>query len=1185
MNKTYLKALALFSGVVLCAGVHAQTAQKNYVNSEWVSQTPATGDGIYHSSSIVVSNQLIVTSKILNDDGNTDIATVKYTTNGDTLWMQTFDGSAGLDDYGVELASTASGDIVVIGTTQSVTGGYDYTVLRYASATGFLQWSYTWDGTANGDDIPTDIVIDGADNIYLTGGSADLLGLSDYATLKLSGAGSFQWASLYDYNDLHDAATSIELMGSRIVVSGASAASVSDWDLATLRLNSVSGTITNSHRSDIVGATITEANGMTTDIDNNVYITGYAQVGGDKNIQTIKLDSTLSLVWIANYVGDYDDVANDLGVDASGNVYVTGYTEMSAGNFKALTIKYDITGSQVWKREYGGDLDNYISGVAKKIAVTPSGDFYITGSLENQSNFNEYFFNKYDTNGKFIVSANYASVGVDNQAFDISLDGDNVYITGLSSSGGSQQTTAVKFNIANRVLSPVVIGGVESHLDDEVIIRFHKDAVIHSAIDNDQMKFGQLQDFVEADVISDMQVAYPNVTWATARTYKIFNGLKTTDTVSLSRNGFEVPVEPYWATLIVEVTGFDEVLIADTLQKSVFPDIQYSQINELYSFAVDDEFYLNQQSLHPVDYPDADINIEPAWDYETGKSHILVGIYDSGLKHNHEQFRGGIDPEDGKVRGGKDYYTGGDLATIDDDGDPVSGAPSSGHGTKVTGIIGAYSNDSTGIAGVAGGYWPFPPGEVIATDPVPEADKGVSLYGFRVVTGGILSVDATASALIEGALSTPDYGYGLHIMNCSFVKNIDAWEADTLRLMYDAQKTAFTHNTILVAGKGNTGGETELTPAYALKEFWTIAVGGSDTAGYKHPNSSFGGGVDVIAPYSTELIFTTDNTGIDHYTSFNGTSASTPHVSGVAALMLSYLNDTVPSNDNLTPDDVEFLIQRYAHDLDVLPYSEDYDSLSGWGLLDAGNVMDHINKEEYYLKHFYGSYTWNPGVGSNVLIDTDEIFKDFFTEYHPVGDYRGEIWSCPGTKTYTLNPGDVIIDAWPVHSRTNVIKDLVGVPESERGLQAYEPELKLASAGIVAAGFGGVTLHITELPDGTPTDFWYPIGPGDQFFWGFTLHIQSDFASIDEEEDILTLSCYPNPATSMVNVVFNLDENTIGTIEIIDLQGRVVEKLEEREYLAGQQIIDFYVNDLESGIYTVKLTLDNKTYNAQFVKN
>ena len=41
-------------------------SQKTYTNTEWVNQTPAVGDGIYHSSSIVVANKLVVTSKVLN---------------------------------------------------------------------------------------------------------------------------------------------------------------------------------------------------------------------------------------------------------------------------------------------------------------------------------------------------------------------------------------------------------------------------------------------------------------------------------------------------------------------------------------------------------------------------------------------------------------------------------------------------------------------------------------------------------------------------------------------------------------------------------------------------------------------------------------------------------------------------------------------------------------------------------------------------------------------------------------------------------------------------------------------------------------------------------------------------------------------------------------------------------------
>src|SRR5690606_21271762 len=99
----------------------------------------------------------------------------------------------------------------------------------------------TWDGTAGGTDIPTALAIDASDNVVVVGGSEASNGLSDYGTIMVSSAGSFVWETYYDYNDLHDAATSVTIAGNRLFVGGGSAAAVDDWDMASLRYNLSTG--------------------------------------------------------------------------------------------------------------------------------------------------------------------------------------------------------------------------------------------------------------------------------------------------------------------------------------------------------------------------------------------------------------------------------------------------------------------------------------------------------------------------------------------------------------------------------------------------------------------------------------------------------------------------------------------------------------------------------------------------------------------------------------------------------------------------------------------------------------------------------------------------------------------------------------------------------------------------------
>lgn len=1179
MIKTLLKIPIILLVILLGITCFSQPGSMTYLNSDWVNQSPVVGSGIYHSSSIIVSNQLVVTTKVLNVD-NSDIATLRYDSNGDTLWMKTYGGSADLNDYGVELAQTSTGDILVAGTIQNTVGGYDYVVLRYHGITGALQWSYTWDGAIGGTDIPTHITVDNSDNIYVTGGTEGATGFSNYATIKLSSSGIFQWASYYNYADLHDGASSVQVNGPHVVVSGASAAAIGDWDLATLRLNPSTGAITHEYRSDIA-ASLVEVNAMTTDESNNVYVTGYSESAGDKNIETIKLDEDLNLVWAVNYVASIEDIGNDIAVDNEGNVYVVGQTQKSIDKFQSIILKYSSSGTEIWIREYGDIIDNNGSK-GKRIKVSPEDEVFITGTSENLSGNKAYFFNKYTNEGVFVVSGTYESIGVDNDAYDISLDEDNVYITGLSNGGGSQQTTVVKYSLGERNLNPVSIDGIESHLDDEIIIRFNKDAVIHSTVDNDKKRFGELQDFVESDVIIDLQTAYPNMTWATARTYKIFNGLKTTDTISITRQGFEIAMEPFWATLLVTVNDENEGELAELLDTALFPHISYAHLNYLHELHSDDPLYPEQHSLMSATSPEGDLNIETAWEYETGKDHILVGIYDGGIRYTHEDLGGEVNSDGGKIRGGKDFSTGGDLTTVDNNGDPIH--PEivlNGHGTRSAGLIAGFTNNEHGVAGIAGGNWPYLPGDD-PTDIEENENKGVSLYGMKIRPGGmaIFPLDIVIAAVIEGASNTHEgYGYGLHLIHCGFgVSHVTEFpEKDNA--VYDMQEHVFRNGVTMVASQGNLNLEQYITPAFARKEFWTIATGSSNGAGTKLDLSSYGTNMDIIAPGHDVLIQTTSNNADDAYINFGFTSAAAAHVSGVTALILSHVNSPEPSAGNLTGDDIEFLIQRYAEDKDETDhpdYSVGYDKYTGHGTLDAGNIMTHIDKNEYVIRHYYSNTVFDDigGFGDDVLTE----FKD---ETHPYGNYLGHVHTISRTHTHTLNPGDVITNYWPLHSYTNSINFNLTDDYQTR----FEYEMDMHSVTSSSAVLTAQTFHFLEDPDGNPVDFWYPFAPGETVKLAYTLHIKTNYASLEEEENEFLLSCYPNPADETLNLEFILEEaNNVG-VQIIDINGKVVITKGKTDYNIGQQNLKINVNSLSSGIYTVRLRIGEKHYYDKFIKN
>ncbi|MBI4331447.1 MAG: S8 family peptidase [Chloroflexi bacterium] len=185
----------------------------------------------------------------------------------------------------------------------------------------------------------------------------------------------------------------------------------------------------------------------------------------------------------------------------------------------------------------------------------------------------------------------------------------------------------------------------------------------------------------------------------------------------------------------------------------------------------------------------------------------------------------------------------------------VAGVPTgnddNGHGTLVAGIIGARDND-IGTIGVA-----------------PEA----ALYAVKVLssTGGGWVSDIIAG--LEWATNN-----GMQVVNMSLGDGQWPWAGE------QALTNASNAGIVLVAGAGNKGnaGGTGNNVVYPALYSTVIAVGATDEQNARLSSSGTGYGLELMAPgnnnYSTAL-----GGGYGYLTQ---TSASTPHVSGVAALLL-----------------------------------------------------------------------------------------------------------------------------------------------------------------------------------------------------------------------------------------------------------------------------------------------------------
>ncbi len=255
--------------------------------------------------------------------------------------------------------------------------------------------------------------------------------------------------------------------------------------------------------------------------------------------------------------------------------------------------------------------------------------------------------------------------------------------------------------------------------------------------------------------------------------------------------------------------------------------------------------------------PGADIHATQAWDIFTGSSSVLVAIIDTGMDYNHPDLAANVFVNPGEIpdngvdddgNGFIDDVRGWDFAN--NDHDPMD---DHGHGTHVSGTVGAIGDNGVGVVGV---NW------------------SVKLLPVKFLDAGGSGSDA-------GAISSIDYAT---LMNVRVMSN--SWGGGGYsQAMYDAIQAAGAAGIVFVAAAGNASSNNDVTPAYPASYDLPniIAVAASDPNDNLAYFSNFGvNSVDLAAP-GTDILSTFPGAG---YGYLSGTSMATPHVSGAVALIM-----------------------------------------------------------------------------------------------------------------------------------------------------------------------------------------------------------------------------------------------------------------------------------------------------------
>lgn len=354
----------------------------------------------------------------------------------------------------------------------------------------------------------------------------------------------------------------------------------------------------------------------------------------------------------------------------------------------------------------------------------------------------------------------------------------------------------------------------------------------------------------------------------------------------------------------IDDEGLIRILAAESDVEYALPD----QFRTFHAITPNDQYFAGQWYLQATEH--AAIDAVDAWTITTGSTDIVVAVLDTGILPNHPDLTANLIFSNGSVYG-YDFITDpviandGDGRDADpsDPGDWVTGTDisnnsilatcpvrdSSWHGSLVGGVIGAASNNTIGIAGVA---W------------------NVRILPVRVLgkCGGYDS-DIMAAMLWSSGISVagvPDNQHPARIINLSLgsAGGCPSYYNDVIGQVAD-------QGTLIVASAGNQGSSVG-APANCSG---ILAVSALSNTGSKTDYSNFGSEIAISAPggngcshafiSALDTSTTSPDGNYGYTTCATGTSFAAPLVSGVAALMLA----TSPS---LTPTELASLLRSSA---------------------------------------------------------------------------------------------------------------------------------------------------------------------------------------------------------------------------------------------------------------------------------
>lgn len=375
-------------------------------------------------------------------------------------------------DKASDLALDAAGNTYVTGSSFNG-ANYDMVTVKY-DADGNEIWRTSYGGA--GIDEATAIVLDGNNDVLITG--YRFVSGSDYdiATVKYNGVtGAEIWSALFTGSALFDGGKDVTVDASNnVIVTGTHSFSATDIDYRVIKYNSAG--VQQWTCSNEKATLNDEGKVVVTDAVGNIYVAGHSEFSTATtyaHFLVLKFSPAGALLFSVTRDSGFNklDTPHAMKLDASGNIYVGGQGFTTVQNEEDyLLMKFNNTGTFQWLQVYAGDAEALDRINALDVDQT-SGNIFVTGRSKSIASSEDYYTIAYSPAGAVLWSDRFSSAGLGfDEGADIALGASgNLYVTGYSYNAGSNNDyTTLKYNLSGNLIWETSFDGPSS-LSDQAL--------------------------------------------------------------------------------------------------------------------------------------------------------------------------------------------------------------------------------------------------------------------------------------------------------------------------------------------------------------------------------------------------------------------------------------------------------------------------------------------------------------------------------------------------------------------------------------------------------------------------------------------------------------------------------------------------------------------------------------------